>query len=49
MTEVYISHVNLPAHLQHKHAQEDMQKLSDDIVTLPIETVVFCDWTEEQK
>jgi quinol monooxygenase YgiN len=48
-SEVFRSYDDLPAHLQNKHAQEHMQKLGEGIVTSPIEILVFCDWTEEQK
>jgi quinol monooxygenase YgiN len=48
-SEVYRSYEDLPAHLQNKHAQEHMQKLGEGIVTAPIEILVFCDWTDEQK
>ena len=48
-SEVYKSYDDLPAHLQNKHAQEYMQKLGEGIVTSPIEILVSCDWTEEQK
>jgi quinol monooxygenase YgiN len=47
--EVYRSYDDLPAHLQNRHAREHMQKLGEGIVTSPMEILVFCDWTEEQK
>lgn len=47
--EVFNAYDDLQAHLQNEHAQEHMQKLGDGIVTSPIEIIVYCDWTEEQK
>ena len=47
--EVYESFEDLQRHLENEYVQAHIQKLNDGILAAPLEVIVYCDWTEEQK
>jgi hypothetical protein len=47
--EVYEKYEDFGLHLENESVHSHMQKISDGILTGPIEVVVYSDWSEEQK
>lgn len=47
--EMYEKYEDFQAHIENAHIQAHLQKLSDGFLCAPIEVVIYCDWTEEQK
>ena len=47
--EVFAKYEDLQVHLDNEHVQAHVQKLGDGYLCAPIEVIVYCDWTEEQK
>jgi hypothetical protein len=47
--EVFEKYEDLQFHLDNKHVQAHMQKLGDGILCAPLDVIIYCDWTEEQK
>ncbi len=47
--EVYEKYEDLQFHLENEHVQAHVRKMDDGFLCAPIEVVIYCDWTEEQK
>jgi hypothetical protein len=47
--EVFTTYEDLQVHLDNEPVQAHVQKLVDGYLCAPIEVIVYCDWTEEQK
>ena len=47
--EVFASQDALQAHLDNKHVQAHVAKLNDGFLSAPLEVIIHCDWTEEEK
>ena len=47
--EAYQKFEDLQVHQKSKYVQAHMQKIGDGILSAPLEVIVYCDWTEEQK
>ncbi len=47
--EVYENYEDLQVHLDNEHVQAHVQKLDDGYLCAPIEVIIYCDWSEEQK
>ena len=47
--EVYEKYEDLQFHLENKPVQDHLLKIGDGFLCAPLEVIVYCDWTEEQK
>ena len=47
--EVFANYEDLQTHLENEHVQAHVQKLDDGYLCAPIEVIIYCNWTEEQK
>lgn len=47
--EVYEKYEDFRFHIENESVHSHMQKISDGILTGPIEVVIYGDWNEEQK
>ena len=47
--EVYEKYEDLQFHLENEPVQAHLQKIGEGFLCAPLEVIVYCDWTEEQK
>ena len=47
--EVFDSYEDLQVHLDNEHVQAHVQNMDDGFFSAPLEVIIYCDWTEEQK
>ena len=47
--EVFQNYEDMQVHLENPHVQAHIEKLNDGILCAPLEIILYCDWTEEQK
>jgi quinol monooxygenase YgiN len=47
--EVFASQDALQEHLDNEHVQAHVTKLNDGFLSAPLEVIIHCDWTEEEK
>lgn len=47
--EVFSKYEDLQTHMDNPHVQAHIEWLNSGILTKPVQIVIYCDWTEEQK
>ncbi len=47
--ETFSSYAGFEAHITNPHTQKHIEALNNGLLCAPLEVVIYCDWTDEQK